>query len=209
MIAEYGYDEHSARKRSLRDDPARAGVKRPDSQAGPLRPAGSGHDGGWQSNQRESVVRAVLAGARTGCATTREVRDAVRAHLPQVVAAPTCDPWHVHGCATRADARTLPLSAARTRSMEGVGMAPRNPVTGSRHPATRTRHSPGTGGDEDGGSSTPRVPVDDIVDCCGTRCNCEPRDPHRPARDDEWTREGWDRRGAARGSTAAARSRSR
>ena len=139
-------------------------------------------------------------GARDWLRHNEKVRDAVRAHLPQVVAG--ADVLSRGQSTVRVPVRMLEHYRFRLRSpdqVEGVGQGAGKPgdrIETGADPAQGDGR--GTGGDEDGGIQyTLEFQVDDIVDWLWEEMqlpNLEARAGQ--ARDDDWTREGWDRRGA-------------
>jgi uncharacterized sporulation protein YeaH/YhbH (DUF444 family) len=139
-------------------------------------------------------------GARDWLRHNEKVRDAVRAHLPQVVAG--ADVLSRGNSTVRVPVRMLEHYRFRLRSpdqVEGVGQGAAKPgdrIDTGGDPAQGGGR--GTGGDEDGGIQyTLEFQVDDIVDWLWEEMqlpNLENRAGQ--AREDDWTREGWDRRGA-------------
>ena len=139
-------------------------------------------------------------GARDWLRHNEKVRDAVRAHLPQVVAG--ADVLSRGHSTVRVPVRMLEHYRFRLRApdqVEGVGQGAAKPgdrIETGADPAQGSGR--GTGGDEDGGIQyTLEFQVDDIVDWLWEEMqlpNLENRAGQ--ARDDDWTREGWDRRGA-------------
>ena len=139
-------------------------------------------------------------GARDWLRHNEKVRDAVRAHLPQVVAG--ADVLTSGRSTVRVPVRMLEHYRFRLRSpdqLEGVGQGTARPgdrIDTGTDPAQGSGR--GSGGDEDGGIQyTLEFQVDDIVDWLWEEMqlpNLENRAGQ--ARDDDWTREGWDRRGA-------------
>jgi len=139
-------------------------------------------------------------GARDWLRHNEKVRDAVRAHLPQVVAG--ADVLSRSHSTVRVPVRMLEHYRFRLRSpdqVEGVGQGAARPgdrIETGADPAQGGGR--GAGGDEDGGIQyTLEFQVDDIVDWLWEEMqlpNLETRAGQ--ARDDDWTREGWDRRGA-------------
>jgi uncharacterized sporulation protein YeaH/YhbH (DUF444 family) len=139
-------------------------------------------------------------GARDWLRHNEKVRDAVRAHLPQVVSG--ADVLSRGTSTVRVPVRMLEHYRFRLRSpdqVEGVGQGAAKPgdrIETGGDPAQGGGR--GTGGDEDGGIQyTLEFQVDDIVDWLWEEMqlpNLENRAGQ--ARDDDWTREGWDRRGA-------------
>jgi len=138
-------------------------------------------------------------GARDWLRHNEKVREAVRAHLPRAVA--DADVLTGGASTVRVPVRMLEHYRFRLRppeETEGVGQGVAKP--GDRI-ATADNKSPtgrGPGGDEDGGIQyTLEFQIDDIVDWLWEEMelpNLEARQGQ--AKEDDWTREGWDRRGA-------------
>jgi uncharacterized sporulation protein YeaH/YhbH (DUF444 family) len=139
-------------------------------------------------------------GARDWLRHNEKVRDAVRAHLPQVIAGG--DILSRGATTVRVPVRMLEHYRFRLRGpdeVEGVGQGAGKPgdrIATQGDPATGTGQ--GGGGDDEGGIQyTLEFQVDDIVDWLWDEMqlpNLETRTGQ--SRDDDWTREGWDRRGA-------------
>jgi uncharacterized protein len=138
-------------------------------------------------------------GARDWLRHNEKVRDAVRAHLPQVVAGTDV---LTRGTSTvRVPVKMLEHYRFRLRTpdqVEGVGQGAAKPgdrIETGGDPAQGSGR--GTGGDDDGGIQyTLEFQVDDIVDWLWDEMqlpNLENRTGK--AREEDWTREGWDRRG--------------
>ncbi len=138
-------------------------------------------------------------GARDWLRHNDKVREAVRAHLPQVVAGTDV---LTRGTSTvRVPVKMLEHYRFRLRApdqVEGVGQGAAKPgdrIETGGDPAQGGGR--GTGGDDDGGIQyTLEFQVDDIVDWLWDEMqlpNLENRTGK--AREEDWTREGWDRRG--------------
>ena len=152
------------------------------------------------SNRERAWYELFSRGARDWLRHNEKVRDAVRAHLPQVVAG--ADVLTRGTSTVRVPVRMLEHYRFRLRTpdqVEGVGQGAAKPGDRIEAPGDPARATgPGSGGDEDGGIQyTLEFQVDDIVDWLWDEMqlpNLETRTGQ--SRDDEWTREGWDRRGA-------------
>ena len=136
-------------------------------------------------------------GARDWLRHNDKVRDAVRQHLPQIVAG--ADVLNGGATTVRVPVRMLEHYRFRLRppqEQEGVGQGDARPGDKLGEP----QDAPGTntGGNEDGGIQyTVEFRIEDIVDWLWEEMklpNLESR--MGGSRDDDWTREGWDRRGA-------------
>jgi len=139
-------------------------------------------------------------GARDWLRHSDKVRDAVRDHLPQIVAG--ADSIH-HGALTvRVPVRMLEHYRFRLRSdeqSEGVGQGKVKPgsVLGPANPQSGQGQK-GAGGTEGGGVELMlEFKIDDIIDWLWE----DLRLPNLqakigPSEESEWKREGWDRRGA-------------
>jgi uncharacterized sporulation protein YeaH/YhbH (DUF444 family) len=139
-------------------------------------------------------------GARDWLRHNEKVRDAVRAHLPQVVAG--ADVLTRGTSTVRVPVRMLEHYRFRLRSsneVSGVGQGAAKPGDQIANPSDQSDASGrGGGGDDDGGIQYMlEFQVDDIVDWLWEEMqlpNLEARTGG--AKDDELIREGWDRRGA-------------
>ena len=139
-------------------------------------------------------------GARDWLRHNEKIRQAVRAHLPEVVAG--ADVVSRGTSTVRVPVRMLEHYRFRLRppdQQEGVGQGAAKPGDQITRPGDQSAGTgQGSGGDEDGGISYMlEFQVDDIVDWLWEEMQL-PNLVNRSggARDDEWTREGWDRRGA-------------
>jgi len=138
-------------------------------------------------------------GARDWLRHNEKVREAVRAQLPEIVAGADV---LSHGATTvRVPVRMLEHYRFRLRPSnqnEGVGQGSVKPGDRIGPAGEGSRAGKGAGGDDDGGIQyTLEFQVDDIVDWLWEEMqlpNLEARTGQ--AKDDDWTREGWDRRGA-------------
>ena len=138
-------------------------------------------------------------GARDWLRHNEKIREAVRAHLPEVIAG--ADVLSRGQSTVQVPVRMLEHYRFRLRSpnkVSGVGQGnakPGDQLTSPGDPAAG--QGQGQGGDEDGGIQyVLEFQVDDIVDWLWEEMQL-PNLVNRSggARDDEWTREGWDRRG--------------
>jgi uncharacterized sporulation protein YeaH/YhbH (DUF444 family) len=139
-------------------------------------------------------------GARDWLRHNEKVRDAVRSHLPEVVAGG--DVLSRGGSTVRVPVRMLEHYRFRLRTpqeVSGIGQGAAKP--GDRVTVQNDQTAQGGrggGGDDDGGIQYElEFQVDDIVDWLWEEMQL-PNLVNRTGgvRDDEWTREGWDRRGA-------------
>jgi uncharacterized protein len=138
-------------------------------------------------------------GARDWLRHNEKIREAVRSHLPEVIAG--ADVLSRGQSTVRVPVRMLEHYRFRLRSPDqvaGVGQGAAKPGDQIASPDDPTRGpGRGTGGDEEGGIQyVLEFQVDDIVDWLWDEMQL-PNLVNRSggARDDEWTREGWDRRG--------------
>lgn len=138
-------------------------------------------------------------GARDWLRHNEKVREAVRSHLPEVVAG--ADVLSRGKSTVQVPVRMLEHYRFRLRppvEVAGVGQGSAKPgdqLTSPGDPAGGSGR--GVGGDEDGAIRyVLEFQVDDIVDWLWEEMQL-PNLANRSggARDDEWTREGWDRRG--------------
>jgi uncharacterized sporulation protein YeaH/YhbH (DUF444 family) len=138
-------------------------------------------------------------GARDWLRHNEKIREAVRAHLPEVIAG--ADVLSRGQSTVQVPVRMLEHYRFRLRSpnkVSGVGQGnakPGDQLTSPGDPAAG--QGQGHGGDEEGGIQyVLEFQVDDIVDWLWEEMQL-PNLANRSggARDDEWTREGWDRRG--------------
>ncbi len=137
-------------------------------------------------------------GARDWLRHNDKVRDAVRRHLPQIVAG--ADVLSGGASTVRVPMRMLEHYRFRLRSsneQQGVGQGQAKPGDRIGRPQDGEGKR-GQGGNEDGTIQyTLEFRIDDIVDWLWEEMqlpNLEAKAGR--AKEDEWTREGWDRRGA-------------
>jgi uncharacterized sporulation protein YeaH/YhbH (DUF444 family) len=138
-------------------------------------------------------------GARDWLRHNEKVREAVRSHLPEVIAG--ADVLSRGQSTVQVPVRMLEHYRFRLRSpsrISGVGQGAAKPGDQIASPDQQADgQGRGTGGDEDGGIQyVLEFQVDDLVDWLWEEMQL-PNLTNRSggARDDEWTREGWDRRG--------------
>lgn len=136
-------------------------------------------------------------GARDWLRHNEKVRDAVREHLPQIVAG--ADVLGGGASTVRVPVKMLEHYRFRLRDandQQGVGQGKAQP--GDRIGRPQPEEDTGQGGNNDGTLRyTLEFRIDDIVDWLWEEMqlpNLQARAGH--ARDDDFTREGWDRRGA-------------
>ena len=127
------------------------------------------------------------------------MRDAVRQHLPQIVAG--ADVLTGGASTVRVPVRMLEHYRFKLRppnEQQGVGQGQARPGDRIGRPQPGDGDQRGQGGNEDGGIQyTLEFRIDDIVDWLWEEMqlpNLEAR--AGKSREDDWTREGWDRRGA-------------
>lgn len=154
------------------------------------------HDTGWRVDTWYDLFS---RGARDWLRHNDKIREAVRAHLPEVVAGG--DVLSRGGSTVQVPVRMLEHYRFRLRSparLSGVGQGAAKPGDQISAPADAAKGAGrGAGGDEDGGIEyVLEFQVDDIVDWLWEELQL-PNLVSRSggAQDDEWVREGWDRRG--------------
>ncbi|PZN35404.1 MAG: DUF444 domain-containing protein [Proteobacteria bacterium] len=138
-------------------------------------------------------------GARDWLRHNEKVREAVRKHLPQIVAG--ADVLTGGASTVRVPVRMLEHYRFRLRpagEQQGVGQGDAKPGDRIGRPQHDGEHQRGQGGNEEGTIQyTLEFRIDDIVDWLWEEMqlpNLEAKAGR--AREDDWTREGWDRRGA-------------
>lgn len=138
-------------------------------------------------------------GARDWLRHNEKVREAVRQHLPQIVAG--ADVLSGGASTVRVPVRMLEHYRFRLRpsnEQQGVGQGRAKPGDRIGRPQQDSEHQRGQGGNEDGSIQyTLEFRIDDIVDWLWEEMqlpNLEAKAGR--AKEDDWTREGWDRRGA-------------
>lgn len=152
-------------------------------------PSGAG-DAGWYD--------LFSRGARDWLRHNDKVRDAVRKHLPQIVAG--ADVLNGGATTVRVPVRMLEHYRFRLRppgEQQGVGQGQAKPGDRIGRPQQDSEER-GQGGNEDGGIQyTLEFRIDDIVDWLWEEMQLPNLEAKAgKSREDDWTREGWDRRGA-------------
>src|SRR5690606_31099575 len=135
-------------------------------------------------------------GARDWLRHNEKVREAVRRHLPQIVAG--ADVLSGGASTVRVPVRMLEHYRFRLRNsneQQGVGQGPAKPGDRIGRPQQDGEYQRGQGGNEDGSIQyTLEFRIDDIVDWLWEEMqlpNLEAKQGR--AKEDDWTREGWDR----------------
>lgn len=138
-------------------------------------------------------------GARDWLRHNDKVREAVKQHLPQIVAG--ADVLTGGASTVRVPVRMLEHYRFKLRppgEQQGVGQGQAKPGDRIGRPQQDADNQRGQGGNEDGGVQyTLEFRIDDIVDWLWEEMqlpNLEAKSGK--SREDDWTREGWDRRGA-------------
>jgi sporulation protein YhbH len=138
-------------------------------------------------------------GARDWLRHNEKVREAVRQHLPQIVAG--ADVLSGGASTVRVPVRMLEHYRFRLRpprEQQGVGQGQAKPGDRIGRPQQQDSDQRGQGGNEEGTIQyTLEFRIDDIVDWLWEEMqlpNLEAKAGR--AKEDDWTREGWDRRGA-------------
>src|ERR671910_2234460 len=138
-------------------------------------------------------------GARDWLRHNDKVREAVRQHLPQIVAG--ADVLSGGASTVRVPVKMLEHFRFKLRSsneQQGVGQGQAKPGDRIGRPQQDSEQQRGQGGNEDGGVQyTLEFRIDDIVDWLWEEMNLPNLEAKAGrAKEDDWTREGWDRRGA-------------
>jgi len=138
-------------------------------------------------------------GARDWLRHNEKVREAVRQHLPQIVAG--ADVLSGGATTVRVPVRMLEHYRFRLRNsheQQGVGQGQAKPGDRIGRPQQESEQQRGQGGNEDGGIQyTLEFRIDDIVDWLWEEMQLPNLEAKAgKAKEDDWTREGWDRRGA-------------
>lgn len=138
-------------------------------------------------------------GARDWLRHNEKVREAVRQHLPQIVAG--ADVLSGGASTVRVPVRMLEhyrFKLRPPREQQGVGQGQAKPGDRIGRPQQQDSDQRGQGGNEEGTIQyTLEFRIDDIVDWLWEEMqlpNLEAKAGR--AKEDDWTREGWDRRGA-------------
>lgn len=138
-------------------------------------------------------------GARDWLRHNEKVREAVRQHLPQIVAG--ADVLNGGASTVRVPVRMLEHYRFKLRppnEQQGVGQGQARPGDRIGRPQPQDSDERGQGGNEDGGIQyTLEFRIDDIVDWLWEEMQLPNLEAKAgKSREDDWTREGWDRRGA-------------
>ncbi len=138
-------------------------------------------------------------GARDWLRHNEKVREAVRQQLPQIVAGG--DVLSGGASTVRVPVKMLEHYRFRLRSsqeQQGVGQGQAKPGDRIGRPQQEGDKQRGQGGNEEGGIQyTLEFRIDDIVDWLWEEMQLPNLEAKAgKAREDDWTREGWDRRGA-------------
>lgn len=138
-------------------------------------------------------------GARDWLRHNDKVRDAVRQHLPQIISG--ADVLTGGATTVRVPVRMLEHYRFKLRppgEQQGVGQGQAKPGDRIGRPQQDSTDQRGQGGNEDGGIQyTLEFRIDDIVDWLWEEMQLPNLEAKAgKAKDDDWTREGWDRRGA-------------
>ena len=138
-------------------------------------------------------------GARDWLRHNDKVRDAVKQHLPQIVAG--ADVLTGGASTVRVPVRMLEHYRFKLRppsEQQGVGQGQAKPGDRIGRPQQESENQRGQGGNEDGGIQyTLEFRIDDIVDWLWEEMQLPNLEAKAgKSREDDWTREGWDRRGA-------------
>jgi sporulation protein YhbH len=138
-------------------------------------------------------------GARDWLRHNDKVRDAVRQHLPQIISG--ADVLTGGASTVRVPVRMLEHYRFKLRppgEQQGVGQGQAKPGDRIGRPQQDSTDQRGQGGNEDGGIQyTLEFRIDDIVDWLWEEMQLPNLEAKAgKAKDDDWTREGWDRRGA-------------
>src|SRR5688572_32974838 len=160
---------------------------------------GNGGSGGNRSPGDAGWYDLFSRGARDWLRNNDKVRDAVKQHLPQIVAG--ADVLSGGASTVRVPVRMLEHYRFKLRppgEQQGVGQGQAKPGDRIGRPQQDSDNQRGQGGNEDGSIQyTLEFRIDDIVDWLWEEMqlpNLEAKAGR--AKEDEWTREGWDRRGA-------------
>jgi sporulation protein YhbH len=138
-------------------------------------------------------------GARDWLRHNDKVRDAVKQHLPQIVAG--ADVLTGGASTVRVPVRMLEHYRFKLRppgEQQGVGQGQAKPGDRIGRPQQDADNQRGQGGNEDGGIQyTLEFRIDDIVDWLWEEMQLPNLEAKAgKSKEDDWTREGWDRRGA-------------
>jgi sporulation protein YhbH len=166
-----------------------------DSTANESGVAAPAHAGASDSGWYDLFSR----GARDWLRHNEKVREAVRQHLPQIVAG--ADVLNGGASTVRVPMRMLEHYRFRLRQsneQQGVGQGQAKPGDRIGRPQQEGDKQRGQGGNEDGGIQyTLEFRIDDIVDWLWEEMQLPNLEAKAgKASEADWTREGWDRRGA-------------
>jgi sporulation protein YhbH len=155
----------------------------------------AGHKGASDSGWYDLFSR----GARDWLRHNEKVRDAVRQHLPQIIAG--ADVLNGGASTVRVPVRMLEHYRFRLRQsneQQGVGQGHAKPGDRIGRPQQEGDKQRGQGGNEEGGVQyTLEFRIDDIVDWLWEEMQLPNLEAKAgKASEADWTREGWDRRGA-------------
>src|SRR5262245_11958645 len=161
-----------------------------DPTSGGTTPRGPGEAGWYDLFSR---------GARDWLRHNEKVREAVRQQLPQIVAG--ADVLSGGASTVRVPVRMLEHYRFRLRNpqeQQGVGQGQAKPGDRIGRPQQEGDKQRGQGGNEEGGVQyTLEFRIDDIVDWLWEEMQLPNLEAKAgKSREDDWTREGWDRRGA-------------
>jgi sporulation protein YhbH len=156
---------------------------------------GTGSSGADESGWYDLFSR----GARDWLRHNDKVRDAVRQHLPQIISG--ADVLTGGATTVRVPVRMLEHYRFKLRppsEQQGVGQGQAKAGDRIGRPQQDGTDQRGQGGNEDGGVQyTLEFRIDDIVDWLWEEMQLPNLEAKAgKSRDDDWTREGWDRRGA-------------
>ncbi len=154
-------------------------------------PASSPGEAGWYD--------LFSRGARDWLRHNEKVRDAVRQQLPQIVAG--ADVLSGGASTVRVPVKMLEhyrFKLRNSQEQQGVGQGQAKPGDRIGRPQQEGDKQRGQGGNEEGGVQyTLEFRIDDIVDWLWEEMQLPNLEAKAgKAREDDWTREGWDRRGA-------------
>jgi sporulation protein YhbH len=166
-----------------------------DSVIGDADTAIAGHKGASDSGWYDLFSR----GARDWLRHNEKVRDAVKQHLPQIVAG--ADVLNGGATTVRVPVRMLEhyrFKLRQSNEQQGVGQGDAKPGDRIGRPQQEGDKQRGQGGNEDGGIQyTLEFRIDDIVDWLWEEMQLPNLEAKAgKASEADWTREGWDRRGA-------------
>lgn len=155
----------------------------------------AGHSGASDAGWYDLFSR----GARDWLRHNEKVREAVRQHLPQIIAG--ADVLSGGASTVRVPVRMLEhfrFRLRQTNDQQGVGQGHAKPGDRIGQPQQEADRQRGQGGNEEGGIQyTLEFRIDDIVDWLWEEMQLPNLEAKAgKASEADWTREGWDRRGA-------------